>query len=1070
MADDVRRLLEESVPALEFFQQNHIFSLKRIREIVAERTRHEYALHALHPSFDEFRRAIEYEISLEEERREKWANLKLPPTKKLVAVHFEMEFRRRIAFIVTRAWKKLRTPKERGSILLVHVDVCFRWLAFKLRRVDEQLAFSLGRLLTIYPSAPTVWAGAGLAHCVLLDDIHTSRALMLRALRPLTNQPLSTRHVVLTCALYGVEGLYASRLLKSLPRVKTAEDRGRLEAGGVTKRATRGIAAIVNGALADVVLRSLSASCDGVGAVATRDTELLAAALPASDAEDNADDASSDRDSDGAAARVRPTDANTAEALGHQATTYEAATAANAADADAFGSLAAVCLDTATRLPTGGALLVATMRHVLALWAHPATATAVGIANIAAAVRRPAAPRVNVGEAVVDISDGAAYVTPEAAAATAVRCIAASAVGCGAARAAAASLVSVLVWLAEPVGGTTSRTCTCGKADGAEWRLWTGCVACSTAALARVAPDYAAAVAPPTAPPVGLPATSTDSGEASCRSALLRCQQSLLGVATVEAAERCTFSAVVSGRVALMDAVPEAAPAAYRVPPSLVAAASAALASLRAGDAPLPRAVRAKRAAPSTEPAATPTVSVERIVSAIGATTTDGFDVVIVAADGATDAVLPLLASPKVAAATLPLPHGAALAVASLWMRSGAADARDAARSLLAAVADADASCAATHLALASCADSPAAAAAALASAADGEAVDPPADAAALHVGACAALCAAAVASGDMPSLPPAARRVRGARDVALPPAVAQSAPAAALCRAVAARASAAAAAANLPSRDKVGGMAAAQRAAEAAAVCATPLGALPSVAAAMAASRALVAPHGEEPAAYAAAAIAGLPAAVAAILAATVPAMTPAERTLAAADAAVAVAAVVAVAAGGGGRVLGSALRVATIALAATSVPAGAPAHALPMWAQPVPATAPAVRLAAASVVVRAAAALPALGGWASTGSSFGAPAAPATTAATATGNVQAARTALLERARSLAVALDGALGTTAVNIWVSAQLMERAGGSATGEVNTVRRATRNLKPELRAEFRSLSDSADVVNALLVD
>ncbi|KAJ9471996.1 hypothetical protein DIPPA_10400, partial [Diplonema papillatum] len=52
-ADSVHKILEESVPALEYFFARSVFSREEIKDIVKKRTATEYILHGPNATLDE---------------------------------------------------------------------------------------------------------------------------------------------------------------------------------------------------------------------------------------------------------------------------------------------------------------------------------------------------------------------------------------------------------------------------------------------------------------------------------------------------------------------------------------------------------------------------------------------------------------------------------------------------------------------------------------------------------------------------------------------------------------------------------------------------------------------------------------------------------------------------------------------------------------------------------------------------------------------------------------------------------------------------------------------------------
>eukprot|EP01064_Diplonema_japonicum_P033288 TRINITY_DN6519_c0_g3_i1.p1 TRINITY_DN6519_c0_g3~~TRINITY_DN6519_c0_g3_i1.p1 ORF type:complete len:599 (+),score=141.49 TRINITY_DN6519_c0_g3_i1:57-1853(+) len=221
-ADAVHKIMEEAVPALEYYYARNVFSRDELKEIVKKRTATEYMLHGPGCCYNEVLKALNYERTLEQLR-----NRRSPKTP--LRNRHDEHITDRIMNLYDRFADTLE-GEERIRIAYHKLDFLD---SSKVKDHDKKAGQVLGKLVNEFPSRQDVWIYAARYEMEKHHSIDNSRGLLQRSLR------LVPEGIKVWRAYFMIELTYLGELLEKLkenpPQDELAPSLKGILAGGIPK-------------------------------------------------------------------------------------------------------------------------------------------------------------------------------------------------------------------------------------------------------------------------------------------------------------------------------------------------------------------------------------------------------------------------------------------------------------------------------------------------------------------------------------------------------------------------------------------------------------------------------------------------------------------------------------------------------------------------------------------------------------------------------------------------------------------------------------------------------------------
>jgi len=184
--------MEGMVKELEDLKMRGVFNDDEVRSIVKRRRDFEWLFSKRTPEGEDYKRALEFELSLEALRAER--KIRLGLKRSSIGDHSIV---RRVHFIFDRACRRFRQSPEWW----------LQWADFSLRTNSSKAAGRIfARSLQIHPRSIELWLQAAEFEYDRQGNVSTARALFLRALR------LNSESLTLWSAYFRMECLYVQKM------------------------------------------------------------------------------------------------------------------------------------------------------------------------------------------------------------------------------------------------------------------------------------------------------------------------------------------------------------------------------------------------------------------------------------------------------------------------------------------------------------------------------------------------------------------------------------------------------------------------------------------------------------------------------------------------------------------------------------------------------------------------------------------------------------------------------------------------------------------------------------------
>ena len=164
MAEIVQGILEDTVDDLLDIIEREIFTEQEVKEIIKKRRTHEYKLNRVHPEKKHYLAAIQYELSLEEQRLKRTKNTK--PTSA------DRNFVKRVISLFQRCTRRFSED----------VSVWKEFINFTIRSNSErQLTQVISKALQLHPRNEELWLISAYVQAYIKKDIDAARSLHIRS-------------------------------------------------------------------------------------------------------------------------------------------------------------------------------------------------------------------------------------------------------------------------------------------------------------------------------------------------------------------------------------------------------------------------------------------------------------------------------------------------------------------------------------------------------------------------------------------------------------------------------------------------------------------------------------------------------------------------------------------------------------------------------------------------------------------------------------------------------------------------------------------------------------------------
>ncbi|MES1911767.1 MAG: hypothetical protein MHM6MM_004147 [Cercozoa sp. M6MM] len=176
MAEQIQKLIEDTLPYLEDLIDNGLFTTEEVRQITLERKKHEYALKRVDVPVQMFLRYIEYEQTLEALRklRKKRQHVQRP-------LMSDRMCQRQVTLIFERLVAK---HSGQPRLWLMYSDFLVQ------RKARSKASQVLARALALHPRDPELWIRSAAHEFDHEGRVSAARKLLMRALRISPTEPL----------------------------------------------------------------------------------------------------------------------------------------------------------------------------------------------------------------------------------------------------------------------------------------------------------------------------------------------------------------------------------------------------------------------------------------------------------------------------------------------------------------------------------------------------------------------------------------------------------------------------------------------------------------------------------------------------------------------------------------------------------------------------------------------------------------------------------------------------------------------------------------------------------------
>ena len=207
-SDAVHKVLEDMVPAMEYFIARKVFSKDEVKDIVKKRTDTEYLLQGPNAGYEEVLQSITYEKGLEEIRRKRSKGVQLKQHK-----HND-HIIERITKIYDR-FGEFMSGEDRIQLNYSQLEFLSKQ---KGKSYDRRCSQILGKLILEHPGREDIWVHAARWEMERHHSIDNSRDILQRALR------LTPTGLRIWKAYFLIELTYWGELLSAFDDAEDKED------------------------------------------------------------------------------------------------------------------------------------------------------------------------------------------------------------------------------------------------------------------------------------------------------------------------------------------------------------------------------------------------------------------------------------------------------------------------------------------------------------------------------------------------------------------------------------------------------------------------------------------------------------------------------------------------------------------------------------------------------------------------------------------------------------------------------------------------------------------------------